>query len=61
MKLTDAQVIREMMTRHDEARVRWFANFGTYDGFDQWFTGQVIPAAPDVDPYDRWAATDREC
>lgn len=57
MKLTDAQTLREVMARHDEARERWFATWGTYDGFDAWFTGQV---APGVDPYDRWAATDRE-
>jgi len=36
-----AETIREVMTNYNTYRERWGARYGTYDGFDKWFTGQV--------------------
>jgi hypothetical protein len=36
-----AQTLREIIRRYDEKRAQWFTSFGTYDGFDAWFTSQV--------------------
>jgi predicted aminopeptidase len=59
MNLTDAAVLKQVMSRYDQKREQWFAHWGSYAGFDQWFTGQVSnPSNPD-DAYNRWCATDR--
>lgn len=60
MKISDAQILMETMSRYDEKRHQWFRNFGTYTGFDAWFRGQVVnPGNPDAN-YECWCATNRE-
>lgn len=40
--MTDAQLIKELMARYDEYRAKWISFHGTDEGYDQWFTGQVM-------------------
>ena len=35
------EIIREIMTAYDEARILWIAKFGTPEGFDDWFRLQT--------------------
>jgi len=37
-----AETIRELMTAYNDNRQKWIASKGTEEGFDEWFTGQVI-------------------
>jgi len=37
-----ADTLAELMAQHDEARAKWLQKFGTDDGFDAWFTRQVL-------------------
>jgi len=40
--MTELQkTFKEVMDKYDEYRVKWIAQFGTDDGFDNWFTKQV--------------------
>lgn len=41
---TDADVLRELMARYNERRTQWIVQYGTADGFDAWFTQQVLRA-----------------
>lgn len=40
-----AETIQEMMRQYDNHRAKWIAEFGSADGFDEWFTTQVLPEA----------------
>jgi len=35
-------VIAELMAAYDEKRNQWVSTYGTDEGFDAWFTGQVV-------------------
>ena len=37
----NAAAIRELMTAYNDARKKWFEQFGTVTGFDDWFTTQI--------------------
>ena len=37
-----AEAIAELMNRYNEYRAKWIAAFGNDNGFDAWFTAQVI-------------------
>jgi hypothetical protein len=37
-----SQLIAELMAKYDENRAKWIAQLGNADGFDAWFTQQVI-------------------
>jgi hypothetical protein len=34
--------LKELMERYDITRAAWLAEFGTDQGFDAWFTAQVL-------------------
>ena len=34
--------IKELMQKYDEKRQQWIERFGSDEGFDKWFTQQVI-------------------
>ena len=34
--------IKELMQKYDENRQKWIERFGSDEGFDKWFTQQVI-------------------
>jgi hypothetical protein len=36
------QIIAELMARYDESRKAWIEKHGTEDGFNEWFTAQVL-------------------
>jgi len=38
----NANIIREMMNKYNEAKIKWMAKYGTEFGFDAWYTNQVI-------------------
>lgn len=40
--MTDANLIAELMAKYDANRAKWIALRGTADGFDAWFTKQVM-------------------
>lgn len=35
--------IRELMSQYDANRAKWVDFYGTDEGFDAWFTKQVMP------------------
>lgn len=38
----EAELIRELMNQYDANRAKWIEQYGNADGFDQWFTKQVM-------------------
>ena len=43
MKQTEAaKTIKELMEKYNEYRAKWIAQNGNDEGFNAWFTGQVI-------------------
>jgi len=40
--MTTVEALAEMMQKYNEYQAKWIETFGTKDGFDQWFTQQVI-------------------
>ncbi len=40
--MTNANTIRELMAQYNEYRARWIEEHGTDEGFDTWFTSQVM-------------------
>jgi hypothetical protein len=34
--------LKELMEKYNEARTAWIARFGEPDGFDLWFTTQIL-------------------
>lgn len=40
-----AEALKEMMEKYNESRKLWIEKFGSADGFDSWFTSQVLPKA----------------
>jgi hypothetical protein len=41
--MTETQAaIMELMTQYEANRVAWVDEYGTADGFDEWFTKQVM-------------------
>ena len=40
--MTDVQAIAELMNKYDASRAKWIAQFGNTEGFDAWFTKQVV-------------------
>ena len=41
-KMTEAALIAELMNKYDASRAKWIAQFGNSNGFDVWFTKQVM-------------------
>ena len=39
--MEDSKVIKEVMSRYDEARENWVRYYGTDEGFDTWFTNKI--------------------
>ena len=39
------EALKEMMEKYNENREKWVAQFGTDDGFNEWFTSQVMKGA----------------
>ena len=39
------KVLKEMMEAYNENRERWVAQFGTDEGFNEWYTMQVMKGA----------------
>uniref|UniRef100_A0A6M3Y049 Uncharacterized protein n=1 Tax=viral metagenome TaxID=1070528 RepID=A0A6M3Y049_9ZZZZ len=37
-----AQIIKEVMKKYNEYRKTWIENNKTDEGFDEWFTAQVV-------------------
>ena len=37
-----ADALDELMRQYDRNRAQWIDDNGTADGFDEWFTGQVL-------------------
>lgn len=42
---TTAEVIRDLMAKWDATRAAWIARFGSDDGFQEWFTAQIVRPA----------------
>ncbi len=42
--MKDSKVIKEVMSRYDEARENWVRYYGTDEGFDTWFTNKITVA-----------------
>jgi hypothetical protein len=44
---TDARVtaFKTVMEKYDEHRTKWIAKFGSDEGYNQWFTQQVMGVA----------------
>lgn len=40
--------LKELMAKYDAARTGWIDCFGTPDGFDDWFTAQVLGKPEEV-------------
>ena len=40
--MTTQDAIKELMNKYDENRQKWIERFGSDEGFDKWFTKQVI-------------------
>jgi hypothetical protein len=40
--MTASTLIAELMAKYDESRAKWVALCGSADGFDAWFTQQVM-------------------
>lgn len=36
------ETLRELMAKYSAARTGWIDYFGTPEGFDEWFTAQVV-------------------
>ena len=41
--MTTPEVFAELMETYDAKRAQWIEMFGTDNGFDAWFTSQVMP------------------
>ena len=39
------KAIKEMMEAYNENLVKWLDQFGTKDGFNEWYTAQVMKGA----------------
>ena len=37
-----ARTLAEIMRQYNENRKKWISQFGSAEGFDTWFTGQVF-------------------
>ena len=37
-----AAIIKELMTRYNEKRRQWITYYGTDEGFNDWFTKQIM-------------------
>jgi hypothetical protein len=42
MTINTVNAIQELMMQYDAKRAEWIKKFGTADGFDAWFTSQVL-------------------
>jgi len=40
--MTNPQAIQELMNKYEEYQIKWIAEYGDSQGFDKWFTAQVI-------------------
>ena len=40
--MTAAETIRELMNKFNEYRAKWVATYGNDNGFNDWFTKQVL-------------------
>ena len=40
----NAQIIKELMAQYNEKRKEWISEKGNDEGFDEWFTVQVMEA-----------------
>ena len=40
----NAQIIKELMAQYNEKRKEWISEKGNDEGFDEWFTAQVMGA-----------------
>ena len=40
--MTTANLIAELMAKYDDNRAKWIAQRGNANGFDAWFTQQVM-------------------
>lgn len=41
-KMAELALIAELMNKYDASRAKWIAQFGNANGFDAWFTKQVM-------------------
>ena len=37
----NGEIIRELMSKYNEYRSRWIAQYGSDKGFNEWFSAQV--------------------
>jgi len=42
MTTTTAEILREVMEQYNARRANWIEALGTPDGFDEWFTEQIV-------------------
>jgi hypothetical protein len=39
-----AETLRELMAEYNERKPQWIAKYGSEEGFDKWFLGQIEQA-----------------